>query len=66
MGDYFNIPVLNYADHIAALGVALLVIKVSIKLGRETIDVLLDTAPNGMKEMIEMEIDKIPGCSSDQ
>ncbi|WP_158291343.1 cation diffusion facilitator family transporter [Desulfosporosinus sp. Sb-LF] len=61
MGDYFNIPVLKYADPIAALGVALLVIKVSIKLGRETIDVLLDTAPNGMKEMIEMEIGKMPG-----
>ncbi|GAB6151444.1 cation diffusion facilitator family transporter [Desulfosporosinus burensis] len=59
IGDYFNIPVLKYADPVAALGVALLVIKVSIKLGRETIDVLLDTAPNGMKEMIEEEICKI-------
>lgn len=45
IGDYFNIPVLKCADPIAALGVALLVIKVSIKLGKETIDVLLDTAP---------------------
>ncbi|ODA43107.1 cation diffusion facilitator family transporter [Desulfosporosinus sp. BG] len=61
IGDYFNIPVLKYADSIAALGVALLVIKVSIKLGKETIDDLLDTAPNGMKEMIEKEISKISG-----
>ena len=61
IGDYFNIPVLKYADPIAALGVALLVIKVSIKLGKETIDVLLDTAPQGMKEMIEKEISKIAG-----
>ncbi|OLN28016.1 cation diffusion facilitator family transporter [Desulfosporosinus metallidurans] len=59
IGDYFNIPVLKYADPVAALGVGLLVIKVSIKLGKETIDVLLDTAPDGIKEMIEKEISKI-------
>ena len=43
---------MRYADPIAALGVALIVIKVSIKLGKEIIDALLDTAPEGMKEMI--------------
>ena len=61
IGDYFNLPVLKYADPVAALGVALLVIRVSIKLGKETIDVLLDTAPKGMKEMIENEIGRITG-----
>jgi cation diffusion facilitator family transporter len=59
-GQYFHIPALKYADPIAALGVALLVIKISIKLGKETIDVLLDTAPKGMKEQIEKEIADIP------
>lgn len=61
IGDYLKIPILNYADPLAALGVALLVIKVSIKLGRETVDVLMDTAPKGMKEVIENEISRIPG-----
>ncbi|HEY5583978.1 MAG TPA: cation diffusion facilitator family transporter [Ruminiclostridium sp.] len=61
VGDYFNIAFLKHADPIAALGVALLVIRVSIKLGKETIDVLLDTAPKGMKEMIEKEISNITG-----
>lgn len=61
IGDHFNIPILKYSDPIATLGVALLVIKVSVKLGKETIDDLLDTAPNGMKEMIEKEISKITG-----
>lgn len=60
-GDYFNIPILKYADPIAAMGVALLVIRVSIKLGKETIDVLLDTAPKGMKEIIEKEVSEIKG-----
>lgn len=60
-GNYFNITLLKYADPIAALGVALLVIKVSIKLGKETIDVLLDAAPAGVKEMIEKEVCSISG-----
>lgn len=51
-GDYFKIPALNYADPIAAFGVSLVVIRVSIKLGKETINVLLDTAPQGMRESI--------------
>ncbi len=61
IGDYLKMPVLKLADPIAALGVAILVIKVSIKLGKETIDVLLDTAPKGMREMIEQETGSIDG-----
>lgn len=59
IGEIFHIPALKYADPIAALGVAALVIRVSMKLGKETIDVLLDTAPKGMKEAIEKEISTI-------
>jgi divalent metal cation (Fe/Co/Zn/Cd) transporter len=61
IGNYFNIAVLKYADPVAALGVALLVINVSLKLGRKTIDDLLDTAPKGMKELIENEISNVTG-----
>jgi cation diffusion facilitator family transporter len=60
-GDLFHIPFLKYADPIAALGVAVIVIQVSVKLGRETIDVLLDTAPKGMKEDIEAEVASVAG-----
>lgn len=59
LGEAFHMPVLKYADPIAALGVAVLVIRVSIKLGRETINVLLDTAPEGLKEAIEKEISDV-------
>jgi len=48
LGNYFNIALLTHADPIAALGVSLLVIVVSIKLGKKTIAVLLDAAPQGM------------------
>ncbi|MBC7765985.1 MAG: cation diffusion facilitator family transporter [Hyphomonadaceae bacterium] len=59
LGETFNIPLLKLADPIAALGVALLVIKVSIKLGKRTIDVLLDTAPKGLSEVIATEISQM-------
>jgi len=61
LGNKFNIPFLKLADPIAALGVALLVIKVSIHLAKDAIDVLLDTAPRGMKEMINKEIKEVLG-----
>ncbi len=44
--------ILMRADAIAALGVAIIVIYVSLQLGRRTIDALLDTAPAGMPEEI--------------
>ncbi len=44
--------VLGKADAAAALGVALIVLLVSYKLGKRTIDVLLDSAPNGLPERI--------------
>ncbi len=40
--------VLARADAAAALGVALIVLFVSYRLGKRTIDVLLDTAPDGL------------------
>ncbi|HEX3029982.1 MAG TPA: cation diffusion facilitator family transporter [Clostridia bacterium] len=47
-GDFFKLPALKYGDPIAALGVCVLVVIVSIQLGKRTIDVLLDTAPKGV------------------
>ena len=40
--------VLARADAVAALGVAIIVLFVSYRLGKRTIDVLLDSAPDGM------------------
>ena len=61
IGDFFKIPLLKYGDPLAALGVSLLVIVVSIKLGKRTIDVLLDAAPRGMIENVLQEVRQIDG-----
>lgn len=52
---------LHKADSIAALGVAVIVIYVSVQLGIRTIKGLLDTAPKGMAEKIKESVQEIPG-----
>ncbi|OHD64293.1 MAG: cation transporter [Spirochaetes bacterium RBG_13_51_14] len=52
---------LENADAVAALIVALIVIYVSIRLGIRTIQALLDAAPRGMYDMIKKTVEEIPG-----
>jgi cation diffusion facilitator family transporter len=49
------------ADSMAALGVAAIVIVVSLKLGRRTLAGLLDTAPAGLAEKIKPAAEEIDG-----
>ncbi len=53
--------VLNKADAVAALGVAFIVLFVSYRLGKRTIDVLLDRAPEGVRETLERAVGDIEG-----
>jgi cation diffusion facilitator family transporter len=52
---------LNRADALAALGVAFIVLFVSYRLGKRTIDVLLDSAPDGLKDRIVAASDEVEG-----
>jgi len=52
------------ADSIAALGVAIIVVYVSIKLGRRAIDALLDKAPPGMHKHVVLILSNIPEIRS--
>ena len=54
-------PALNQADAIAALGVALIVIYVSLRLGKRAVDVLLDSAPRGLAERIGQKVESVEG-----
>lgn len=51
------------ADAVAALGVALIVVYVSLQLGRRTVMALLDTAPDGMLEKVKSTAESVPGIS---
>jgi cation diffusion facilitator family transporter len=48
------------ADAVAALGVALIVIVVSLQLGRRAVEALLDTAPTGLAAQIESTVEALP------
>ena len=54
---------LHKADSIAALGVALIVIYVSVELGLRTIQALLDTTPKGSVEAIKQVVESLPGVT---
>jgi cation diffusion facilitator family transporter len=56
-------PVLEQADAVAALVVALLVIYVSLQLGKRAVDALLDTAPKGLGEQIGRRVTDIDGIT---
>jgi len=49
------------ADSFAGIGVALLIILMSVKLGKRTIDVLMDVAPKGLTEEVGNIINNVNG-----
>lgn len=52
------------SDAVAALGVACIVISVSVRLGQRTVAALLDTAPRGLRETIRDAAASVPGVLS--
>ncbi len=56
-----SLSFLHKADAVAALGVALIVIYVSLELGYRTIQSLLDTAPKGLADKIKQAVETVPG-----
>ncbi len=52
---------LKQADAVAALGVAMIVIYVSIRLGIRTVQALLDSAPEGLAVEIKAAVESVPG-----
>jgi cation diffusion facilitator family transporter len=60
-GDFWSKPWLAKADPIAALVVACIVVYVSWRLARQTVDALLDAAPSGVRTRIIQELYRIDG-----
>jgi cation diffusion facilitator family transporter len=61
LGERYNLSWLRYADSVAALAVAGFVIWVGSRLGRRTIDALLDAAPEGLQEKITDAVSHMDG-----
>ncbi len=60
-GRQYSQPLLKKADPIAALVVACIVVYVSSRLARQTIDALLDAAPKGARARIIAEVYGVDG-----
>jgi len=60
-GETWNLPWLVYADALAGLGVAGVILWVGSQLGRRTIDALLDTAPQGLQQEIARAVSRMEG-----
>jgi cation diffusion facilitator family transporter len=60
-GETWNVPWLMYADAIAGLAVAAVILWVGSRLGRQTLDALLDVAPAGLQETIARTVAGMDG-----
>jgi cation diffusion facilitator family transporter len=61
LGMRFGIPWLDRLDAVAALSVAGVIIWIGSRLGRRTVDALLDVAPHGLRERIATAVDETAG-----
>ena len=60
-GEYLHLPWLIYADAIAGLGVAGVILWVGSQLGKRTLEALLDVAPEGLQDEISEAVGKMDG-----
>jgi cation diffusion facilitator family transporter len=60
-GETWNLSWLIYADSLAALAVAAVILWVGSQLGRRTLDALLDAAPEGLQQEIARAVARMDG-----
>ncbi|HEY8715912.1 MAG TPA: cation diffusion facilitator family transporter, partial [Candidatus Acidoferrum sp.] len=60
-GETWNIPWLVYADAIAGLAVAGVILWVGTQLGKRTLDALVDAAPEGLRQEIARAVARMDG-----
>ncbi|HXX45805.1 MAG TPA: cation-efflux pump [Candidatus Acidoferrales bacterium] len=61
LGERLGVPWLGMMDAVAALGVAGVILWIGSRLGKRTIDALLDVAPHGLREQIINAVDETEG-----
>lgn len=61
VGQQFGISAMRFADPLAAVLVSVLILRLTVRLGREAIDVLLDQIPAATRREIIAEVERVPG-----
>lgn len=62
--DMLSVPWLEKADAVAALGVSAIVVWVCLRLGRKSVDELLDAIPADLQEKVASAISRVAGVES--
>ena len=65
LAQRFDIPGLSMADSVAAVLVAVIVLVLCWQLGRRSIDVLMDRAPQGMVDQVRLVLAGVDGVAGD-
>lgn len=60
-GEWLKMPWLIQADAVAALGVAAIVIGVSLRLGKKSVNDLLDSVPGTLRDQVAAAVRQVPG-----
>jgi cation diffusion facilitator family transporter len=63
-GSYFGVGLLRYADPLAAVVVSVLILRLTLRLGREAISVLLDEIPVETRLRLIEDVAQVPGVLS--
>ena len=61
LGAHYGIRALRYADPVAAVAVSLLILRLTLRLGHETVAVLMDQIPAQTRRAILSEVRQVPG-----
>jgi cation diffusion facilitator family transporter len=60
-GEQYGISWLKYSDPLAAVVVSLMILRLTVKLGRETVAVLMDEVPAEMRRRLVREVEQVEG-----
>jgi cation diffusion facilitator family transporter len=60
-GTHFAVPALRFADPIAALVVSLMILRMTLRLGRESVDALMDEISPETRRRLVREVQRTPG-----
>jgi cation diffusion facilitator family transporter len=63
-GAHFGVAALRYADPLAAVVVSLLILHLTLRLGREAVSVLLDEIPVATRQRLIDDVARVPGVLS--
>ncbi len=64
LGERYGVRDLQKADAAAALGVAGIILVISVRLGRRSVEALLDAAPAGLAKLLEETLANVKGVAT--